>query len=417
LQFLKNFPKLTKSVFGKVFASIADQATASSANFGMNVLLARWLTRSDYGAFSVAWSFCLVFTAFHNAVILEPMTIVGPAEYGSGLARYLQTVRKLNWYAVAALGLLASLTGFFYQEIQVKHALYALGLCLPGYLLLLTMRREQYVLNRPIQAFQMSLVYTSTLACILAILRWKNYMSELTGLICIGAALPVALWAGTRRATALGADADQLNPVTRAHWTYGKWLLASSILAVGIPDVQVILLSRLVDLQSAGALRAMMNFIQPLLQLMTVSSVYALPGLARRMKQSGTGSGLRHALFFPAAAIGMALLYVGVLIAAGKWLELLLYQGRMAQYITYLPLLGVAAVLTAVGMSFSTLLRAAQNSQHQLFAGMAGSVVGIGAAFLLLKPYGLGGAIAAMILANAASSLWIVITYVWMARG
>jgi hypothetical protein len=77
----------------------------------------------------------------------------------------------------------------------------------------------------------------------------------------------------------------------------------------------------------------------------------------------------------------------------------------------------VAAVLTAVGMSFSTLLRAAQNSQHQLFAGMAGTVVGIGAAFLLLKPYGLGGAIAAMILANAASSLWIVVTYVWMARG
>jgi O-antigen/teichoic acid export membrane protein len=416
LQYLKEPPKLTKAVFGKVLASIADQATASSANFGMNILLARWLTRSDYGAFSVAWSFCLVFTAFHNAVILEPMTIVGPAEYRSRLPRYLKTVRKLNWYAIAALGLLAGLTGLFYQAIQVKQALYVLGLCLPGYLLLLTRRREQYVLNRPLQAFQMSLVYTCTVAVLLVLFRWQSTPSALTGLVCIGAALPVALWAGARRTTALDKPLDEFSTVAREHWKYGKWLFASAILGLGIPDLQVILLSRLVDLQSAGALRAMMNFIQPLAQLLTVLSVYSLPGLARRMKQNGISRGLRHALFFPAAIIGVAVLYAGALLVLGNWLELLLYGGRMASYLSYLPLLALAAVLSAVGVSFSTLLRAAQNSQHQLIAGVTGTVVGIGSALLLLKPYGLGGAIAAMILANGASSLWIVATYLWMAR-
>jgi O-antigen/teichoic acid export membrane protein len=256
----------------------------------------------------------------------------------------------------------------------------------------------------------MSLAYAGTMAVLLASFR------SMSGVFCIAAALPVALWASTRSAAALDGDADALDPVARAHWKYGKWLFASAILAVGIPDVQVILLSRFVDLPSAGALRAMMNFILPLSQLLTVLSVYSLPALARRMKQKGVGSGLRQAFLFPAAMIGMALLYVGVLIVSGNWLERLLYHGRMAQYMTYLPLLALAAVLSAVGASFSTLLRAAQNSQHQLIAGVIGSVVGIGAALLLLKPHGLGGAIASMIMANAASALWIVATYVWMAR-
>jgi len=44
----------------KVLASIADQATSSTANFVMNVLLARWLAPAEYGSFSVSWSFCLV---------------------------------------------------------------------------------------------------------------------------------------------------------------------------------------------------------------------------------------------------------------------------------------------------------------------------------------------------------------------
>jgi O-antigen/teichoic acid export membrane protein len=371
----------------------------------MNVLLARWLTASGYGAFSVAWSFCLILAAFHNAAILEPMTIVGPAEYGSSLSGYLKTVRKLNWYAAAALGLAAALASLFYHEIPVKQSLAILAVCLPGYLLLLTRRREQYVLRQPIHALQMSLAYAGLLALLLAAFRSMS---------ALFAALPVAIWAGTWRSAALNGKADELKPVARAHWKYGKWLFASAVLAVGIPDVQVILLSRLVDLKAAGALRALMNFILPLLQLLSVLSVYSLPGLARRMKEAGVGSGLRQTLLFPAAMIGISLLYAGVLIASGSWLERLLYQGRMARYVTYLPLLAVAAVLSAVGASFSTLLRAAQNSQHQLIAGVAGTVTGIGAAFILLKPYGLSGAIASMILANGVSALCVVASYFQM---
>ncbi len=89
-------------LFRKVLASVADQGVASSTNFVMNVVLARWLTRSDYGAFSVAWSFCLVFSAFHNALIVDPMIIIGPSEFGDKLEPYLARVNRLHWLVAAA---------------------------------------------------------------------------------------------------------------------------------------------------------------------------------------------------------------------------------------------------------------------------------------------------------------------------
>jgi O-antigen/teichoic acid export membrane protein len=400
----------------KVLASIADQATSSTANFVMNVLLARWLAPSDYGSFSVSWSFCLVFAAFHNAIILEPMSVVGPAEYGAGLRGYLRSVRKLNVWVVLALGVCAAATGLFYQTSQVRHVLFVLALCLPGYLLVLTRRREQYVLDQPLQALEISGVYALTVLGTLNVLHATSHLTALTGLACIGMALPVALWAAIRRSHSRECIGAGGRPIARAHWKYGRWLIASTLVAFGIPDLQTILLSVMVDLKSAGALRALMNFVLPLAQLLTVLSIYCLPRLARQMKVHGAGRGLRQTIVFPVALIVAALSYLGVLLAFGSLIERLLYGGRMAQYLIYLPWLAAAALLSAVGVGFSALLRAAQNSQHQLLAGVTGTATGVIAALLLLKRYGLEGAIWSMILANAVSTFSILATYLWMIR-
>ena len=409
-----------RPLMGKVVASVADQGATSGTNFTMNVLLARWLAPADYGAFSVSWSFCLIFAAFHNALVLEPMTVVGPAEYTSRLRAYLKTVTRLNWYVVLALGAAAASLAFFYHEPGVRLALATLGIALPGYLLLLTSRREQYVLNRPIRALYISLVYACVLGGTLIVFRWLHWLSALTGVLCMGVALPIALWALSRRSLhLLPVDAphnDNLTSVTQAHWRYGKWLFASAVLGIGLPDIQTILLSAMVDLKSAGALRALMNFILPLSQVLTVLSVFALPALARLMKQFGLGRGLRQSIIFPVVMLAITLVYVGLLVLLGPPLEHLLYNGHMSAYVKYLPLLAFSAFISAIGAGFTTLLRAAQNSQHSLFAGAAGTLAGVGAALLLLKPFGLAGAIFSMIVANLASSLCIVGTYVWLLR-
>ncbi len=399
-----------------VFASIADQAAFSGTNFVLNVLLARWLTSEGYGAFSVAWSVCLILTALHNALIVEPMTVVGPAEFGTRLGSYLKLVKRLNWTAVCVLGLIAAGASLFYRGLAVQDALFALGFALPGYLLLLTCRREQYITNRPIRAFYLSVAYGALLFATLAALHGAGRLVAWKAVLVTGVSLLVALWAMPRRDLPPDYQPSQhtLQEVLSAHWGYGKWLFASALLGVGIPDMQVLLLSKMVSLSSAGALRALMNFILPLGQLLTVLSVFSLPKLARRMKGSGLPEGLRWAAFYSAGIISIALIYNAVLVLAGAPLERLLYRGRMAAYVNDLPWLAWAAVLSGVAIAFTSPLRAAQNSQHTLFAGVAATLVGLGASLILLPRYGLRGALISLVLANSASALVVLATYVRM---
>jgi glycosyltransferase involved in cell wall biosynthesis len=407
-----------KPLLGGVFASIADQGTFSGTNFALNVLLARWLTSEGYGAFSVAWSVCLILTALHNALIVEPMTVVGPAEFSTRLGSYLKLVTRLNWTVVFVLGFVASCAAFFYRGLAARDALAALGLALPGYLLLLTCRREQYITNRPVRAFYLSVAYAALLAAALAALHGSGKLVAWNAVLVTGVSLLVALWAILRRdlPTDYQPSEHTVREISTVHWGYGKWLFASAMLGIGISDMQVLLLSKMVSLSSAGALRALMNFISPIGQLLTVLSVFSLPKLARRMKGSGVAHGLRASAIYSFGIISVALLYCCALVMLGSPLEHLLYGGRMAAYVKDLPWLASSALLSGIAIAFTAPLRAAQNSQHTLFAGMAATLVGVGASFVLLPRYGLRGALFSLVLANGASALVVIATYVWLIR-
>jgi len=163
-------------------------------------------------------------------------------------------------------------------------------------------------------------------------------------------------------------------------------------------------------------LRALMNFILPAGQLFTVLSVFALPKLARRLKEDGLALGLREGALYSICMIAVALVYSGALVLLGSPLEHLLYGGRMAAYVGYLPWLALVSLLTGIAMAFTAPLRAAQNSQHALFAGIAATVIGLGGSLFLLPRYGLRGALMSLVLANTAAALVVVGTYVWMLR-
>ncbi len=264
----------------------------SGTNFALNVLLARWLSGEEYGAFSVTWAIGLIFAALHNALIIEPMMVVGPAEFGSRIASYLKRVMRLNLATVFIMGILAASASFFYRGLAVRDALSALGLALPGYLLLMTARREQYITDRPIRAFYLSIGYAALLASGLVVLHSSGMLAAWSAVLVTGLSLLVALWALFQRNLPLDfqPSPQNLGEISIAHWHYGKWLFASALLGIGISDLQVLLLSKMVDLHSAGALRALINFILPVGQLFTVLSVYSLPKLVRSRKSAASHS-------------------------------------------------------------------------------------------------------------------------------
>lgn len=224
---------------------MADQGIASSTNFVLNILLARWLLVNEYGAYSVCWSILLVLAAFHNALILEPMTVVGPAEFQDKLPAYLRRNYRLNWIVSLALAGVALIASFLYHDPLVRTALRILTICIPGYFVLLTVRRRQYVVNQPSTAVLISVIYSLLVFSFIAGLRYFGKLNASFGVAAFGMAWFAVLFIRSRP----GDEIVHWKRVTREHWRYGRWIFASAVLAVGASDLQTLLLSVLVDLK------------------------------------------------------------------------------------------------------------------------------------------------------------------------
>src|SRR6266581_3295945 len=76
--------------------SVLDQGLTSGAGFLLNLFLARWLTSEAYGAFAVTFATLLFFSGFHNVLLLEPMSVMGPARYSTQASAYLAAQLKIH---------------------------------------------------------------------------------------------------------------------------------------------------------------------------------------------------------------------------------------------------------------------------------------------------------------------------------
>src|ERR1039457_1871962 len=94
---------------GKGSLVILDQGLISGSNFLIGILLARWLAPEAYGAYALAFSVFLFLSGFHNALLLEPMSVFGPASYRDQLRAYLGKLLQLNFLLTFGLALLLAL--------------------------------------------------------------------------------------------------------------------------------------------------------------------------------------------------------------------------------------------------------------------------------------------------------------------
>ena len=121
---------------GKGSFALLDQGLFAGANFIVNILLARWLTPGEYGAFAVAFSVFLLLGVFHTAIFTEPMMVFGPGKYREGLPEYFGILLRghfaLMLPGAALLTAVAFLLGRFYSP-AVERAFFGVALGPPSF--------------------------------------------------------------------------------------------------------------------------------------------------------------------------------------------------------------------------------------------------------------------------------------------
>lgn len=137
----------------KGFWAVSDQGLLSLSNFVLNVLLARWLSQHDYGAFAVAFAIFTLLFPLHAAMLTEPMLVFGPGRYKDNLSEYLGALvyGHLGFATLGSLALLLiSMLGLaLWGSSTFFTVLLALALATPFVFLLYLVRRACYIRTEP----------------------------------------------------------------------------------------------------------------------------------------------------------------------------------------------------------------------------------------------------------------------------
>lgn len=418
-----SFPQLRRW-FLKGGIAVLDQGIFSGSNFVFNILLARWLDPAAYGAFSVLFAIYLFLSGFHNALIMEPMTVLGPALYLDRLREFVANQFKLHFFITGVMSMLVILVGAFLAFTQKGNslglALAGLGFFLPFMLLIWLARRIFYVLQIPAGALLGSIVYailligsSITLNSIdsqVGLSLWFGVM----GLAAVFGSM-MAIWFGKVNILASSTAIDW-RTVMRVQAKFGRWLVVATVLYTIGSQLQVFFIAGLLTLEAAGAWRALQNFSLPMVQAITAISTLALPSLSAEFGRKNMYGFRNKGLGVTVFLSFLAIVYEMVLIFWAVPLESLLYGGKYEAYVWFIPIIGMIPIVVALESGFSIMVRAFQKPQYYAAYTAILAVLGLAIVPSFILEWGITGAIASQLIVEFVSLIILIAFYRHLAR-
>lgn len=401
----------------RVTLSVADQGLASGGHFVLNVLLARWLTPSEFGAFAVAFAAFLFAWGIHNAVLIEPMSILGPMYDGVRLPGYLGIAVLVH--AGLTIGLAAVLLviagALALAGKALSSAMFAASFACPFLLLFSLLRRACYLKTKPGLALKGSALYFFMLLAGIWAMRRFGMLSAvhgfaLMGVASLGVSLLFCVLLGVRLdlvKTASGrAEAAR---VVKQHWAQARWFLRTTMLYWLASSTYLPLVGMFSGLDSVAGFRAIDNLFRPMAQTLTALNVLFVPWASARREREGTGGLKRTALKTSAVMFVLTGSYVAAILLGGRRLIELLYgKDYYGHFLPLVPLLGMALILRGIGDNgLGVASKAAKWPDILFWATLASAGVTVSAGVYLTSQYGAAGAAAGWM---AASAVHVAVT-------
>jgi len=408
-------------VWGKRSAlSLLDQGLTAGAGFGVNLVLARWMPAAEYGAFAVAYSGYVFLSGFHNVLLLEPMSVVGPSRHGERLPAYFRAQILAHAESVGALSLMLCLMGLllrrFLPESPLMGPVLGGGLALPFLLLLSLARRMCYVVERPSLAVLGSGTYALLILCGLAALGYSGQLSPLTAFVLmnVGSCVAAGLLLWRLGLTKLRPDGECKIPrlsIFRENWGYGHWLTLTTLLSWVAVQAQVLLAASLLGLTSAGILRAMQLPALAMSQVIAATMQIVLPSISRELGRGDFHRLHRKVVFASGFLTVVGCLFVVSLALFSRQAEHFFYAGKYERYGWLIPVLGLAPVFTGYSSSFSYALRALGKSRYELFAYVLSALTALVSSVALMPRWGVTGGATSVVSSTAVLAVAIYFSY------
>lgn len=372
-----------------------EQGLFAFSNFFLALLLARWLDPQDYGIFTVAYSIFLFLATIHTSLFTEPVLVFGNGRFHHQQSAYFRTLLEdhgkfifLSGLTVLTFGVLLGLVFGF----DSSRSFIALGIASPFILTLWLLRRMCYLREGPHIAAQAGLIYSIVILGGSFLLQHFLFLTPGTAFVLMAlSSLISTCWLifKLQCVSLLQTGHHPHLEFRTAHWDYGRWALGTNVLTWLPGNIYFFALPLWFGLEAGGALRALLNFLMPIMHLFTALGSTLIPFFV----------GIR---FHPTFA-SMVFKITGLLILSSVlyWMLLLLYgtdlidwvyAGKFTQYGDSLKIIGILPILYSIHLVFSSALRALEKPSFILRASLISTMATLSVGLWMVSQWEVIGA-------------------------
>ena len=342
------------------------------------------MTGAQYGVFAGAFAILFLVGNLHTAVFTEPMLVFSQKHYKSDFSCYVGQLIRIHWLFALAASLLCVLVGvglFYWGLGSLATMAIALAMSMPLILLQWFVRRATYACFRPrIAAWGGACQLVLVIPSLLLVHQLFTLTPFLVFLILGGASLIVALGLmGALRISPFSRTrVVSRNQVIAQHWRLGRWMVAGSPFEWLPGNYYYLALPHIVHLAASGAMKAMMNFVQPMGQLHSALRLMLIPVLVEAL---GTPKFARVVVRSLVLMVGSAVIYYLALLCFGNTLVDVVYKGNYHSALGLLWLLGAVPIFTGLSGIGGGILRANERLDYEfrsyVVAGLASVLLGV----------------------------------------
>jgi O-antigen/teichoic acid export membrane protein len=403
----------------KGFWAVTDQGLFAASNFVLNVMLARWLTPQGYGAITVALTAFLLIETLHRALLTDPMLVFGPGRYEERSPEYVSVLLygHLGFSALGVLALLIAGLGFdLWGSGSISSALLALAFAVPFILFVWLMRRACYIHLESRLAASGSALYSLLLLLMTYVVLfrygWVSAYTVFGAMGLVGLVVGIYLAARLRVRWFTAPSSGLAREALKAHWGYGRWMLASNVVNFVPYNIYFLLLPAWGSLAATATLKALWNLMLPAMHVNTALTALLVPALVqvrgRREFKRRTG------LFLGLLALGSTAYWI-LLGLFHNPVVAWLYNGRYSDYAYLLWLLGLLPIIMGSAGVLAAVLRAHERPDQVFwaYAISAASTLTLGA--VLTVTQGVTGAVLGFLvsfLTALGAMAWLCLKFV-----
>lgn len=406
-----------QKIFSKGFTAILDQGIFAGTHFLLAIFLGKMLNQESYGAYSLAMVVFLLAAGQYVSFILEPMSVLGPSDYNRNVSGYFRFLIKSHVGMTSILSIIILIASYLLFILN-NSAVRMMALFLPFMLTLWFVRWFLYMQGYPRKSLIISINYSILLFVGLSVLNISGDISEWNVFIVIGlASIIPSLFVIIVNLLKEVKYKINFKSSVNSHWNYGKWIGLASVLNWASIQIYVILIVTMIDLEAAGGLKSIQNFAQPLEQISTALGLLFIPIASRLYVEKSVRKYKFLVYSINGVLVVFGLVYLFVIWNLRDRLFELAYGGKYIEYSLLIPYVVIVPIIVSLSKGAQIGIRATRQPKKLLFAYALSAFTTLTLGPLLIRTYGLLGALFGMIISAIIFSLSTNIFYFFRAKG